>query len=205
MKIPLMKRKWFKILLILFVAGILFEGTLLVMVIRSESQPPISEPADVIIVPGAKVMPDGVLSNTLEFRVMEAAEAYRSGLGKVIIVCGAQGHDEPIAEAAAMRAYLLENYDDIPPDAVIEEGASYSTVENFRNAKKIMDARGDVTAVVITSNYHIQRSIWLARGAGIDAQGIGSRASLYPYTHWKLRIRETVAWVKYFLLDRWAA
>ena len=35
-----------------------------------------------------------------------------------------------------------------------------------------MDERGWTSAIVVTSDYHLQRALWLARDAGIEASGI---------------------------------
>ena len=188
-------------LIIALALGIIIEIVLLCLVIASEKQPEIREPADVIIILGARVMPDGRLSTTLYYRVSAALDAYNAGLGEYIIACGARGDDEPVAEAEVIAVYLIER--GVPPDVVIRDLNSYSTYENLVNARALMAERGFRTAIVTTSNYHIQRALWLCESLGIDARGIGAQASDYPLLHWTMRLRESAAWVMYFTVDKW--
>ena len=62
---------------------------------------------DAIIVLGAQVLLSGEPNTQLQWRLDAAAEAWR--LKNVpIAVCGAQGKDEPLPEAEAMRNYLVK-------------------------------------------------------------------------------------------------
>jgi uncharacterized SAM-binding protein YcdF (DUF218 family) len=188
-------------LIIALALGIIIEIVLLCMVIASEKQPEITAPADAIIILGAKVMPDGQLSTTLHYRVTAALDAYNAGWGEYIIACGARGDDEPAPEADIIAAYLTER--GVPPAFIIRDADSYNTYENLVNARALMEERGLGTAIIITSNYHVRRALWLCESLGINARGIGAQASDYPYLHWVMRLRETLSWAKYFTVDRW--
>jgi len=62
-------------------------------------------PADVAVVLGSKVNPDGVPSLMLRARLDETVELYREGYFKVVLVSGGhgrEGYDEPVV----MRHYL---------------------------------------------------------------------------------------------------
>ena len=61
--------------------------------IKEKTLPPQQE-SDVIIVLGAQVKPDGTPSEALRRRLTAALEAYRQKR-QIIIVCGAQGGNEP--------------------------------------------------------------------------------------------------------------
>ena len=155
------------------------------------------EPADCIIVLGARVRPDGTLSDSLRYRCEAALEAWREGLAPAIIVCGAQGGDEPMPEAVAMRGWLAAQ--GVPEANIVLEDASFNTEQNLENAKALMDERGWKSAVVVTSDYHLQRALWLARDAGIEASGIAAES---PHTlgMWlKDRLREACSWGVYAL------
>ena len=58
------------------------------------------EPADCIIVLGARVRPDGTLSDSLRYRCESALAAWREDLAPALIVCGAQGGDASGGAAA---------------------------------------------------------------------------------------------------------
>jgi len=153
------------------------------------------KPSDCLIVLGAKVRADGSLSNSLRWRCEAALEAWENGLAENIIVCGGQGPDEPMTEAEAMRRWLKEH--GVPEDRIFAEETSTDTRENFVNAAKIMRERGWTTAAVVTSDYHVERSLWLARDAGMDACGISAKS---PRSFWGFlyaRLRETCSWMLY--------
>lgn len=156
-----------------------------------------AQPSDCIIVLGARVWPSGRMSNSLLYRCESALEAWKSGISQNIIVTGGQGSDEPATEASVMRAYFLEN--GVPEQNVFAEETSVNTIENFRNAKKIMDANGWRTAAVATNDYHVQRALWIAGDTGIDAGGIAARSSDKISTRVVSRLRETLSWCLYAL------
>lgn len=153
--------------------------------------------SDCIIVLGARVWPSGRMSNSLRYRCESALEAWKRGIAENIIVTGGQGADEPVAEAAAMRAYFLEN--GVPENRVFWEDTSTNTIENFRNAKKIMDAQDWKTAAVVTNDYHVQRALWIAKDAEMDACGIAAKSPDRISSRIVSRLRETVSWFLYAL------
>lgn len=156
-----------------------------------------AQPSDCIIVLGARVWPSGRMSNSLLYRCESALEAWKSGVAENIIVCGGRGSDEPTTEASVMRAYFLEM--GVPEENVIAEDMSENTIQNLRNAKKIMDERGWKTAAVTTNRYHVQRALWIAGDAGIDACGIAAQNSKQVGTVILSHVRETASWVLYAL------
>lgn len=153
-------------------------------------------PSDCIIVLGAHVWMDGRMSNALTYRCEAALDAWRAGLAPSIIVCGAQGRDEPTTEAEAMREWLLAQ--GVPEDRVIPEPDSRNTVENLVNARALMAAHGFQTCAVCTNNYHLRRALWLARDAGLDACGIAAPSTRDPVSFARGRLRETCSWLLYF-------
>ena len=153
--------------------------------------------ADCIIVLGAKVHPDGRMSNCLLYRCESALEAWRQGIAPHIIVCGGKVGAEPVEEARVMAAWLREN--GVPEAYVHIEDASPDTRANLVNARKIMNDCGFGTAAVCTSDYHAARALWLARDAGIPAAGISARSPSTLRSFILGRCREVVGWVLYFL------
>ena len=190
-------RKIGMIVLILILCGALVWSGLATAVFLKEEFAQEPGPADCIIVLGARVMPDGRLSTALLRRVEKAQAMYQDGLAPLIIVCGAQGSDEPHTEAAAMRAWLVEK--GVPEEAIVEEDQSTSTEENLRNAMAIMEERGLKTAIVTTNAYHLTRAMWVAQKVGLDAQGAAALNNDFLHTRLKLRYREAVSWVLYWL------
>jgi uncharacterized SAM-binding protein YcdF (DUF218 family) len=154
-------------------------------------------PRDAIIVLGARVMPDGELSTTLLHRVQTALKAYQDGYGKLVIVCGAKGGDEPETEAGAMAKWLLVN--GLPQSALVVEDQSTDTIENLQNAKAEMQARGFTTSIIVTSDYHLTRALWLAKDQGLDAIGAAAPGNITWGQRIESRFRESLSWVNYAL------
>lgn len=186
------------IFLIVALLGAAVGGALVVCVyVRSRVQRDV-QPADCIIVLGARVWEDGTPSDALQYRLDSAIEAYEAGLSGHIIVCGAQGDNEPATEASVMKRVLMEA--GIPETSIFVEDASYNTEQNIDNAAAIMAAQGFDSAIVITSDYHVERATWLAKDAGIETVYGYPAASPRPFfTIWRLRAREAASWVVYCL------
>lgn len=152
--------------------------------------PPIGD-SDVIIVLGAQVKEDGTPSVALERRLTAALESYRQDR-QLIIVCGAQGGNEPRPEGDVMRDWLLAR--GVPDEDVVAETESFNTRENLTHAKAIMEERGLREALVVTSDYHVARALVLCRQVGIAATGKGSPSK--PEYFIKNHFREGLSWIK---------
>lgn len=151
------------------------------------------EASDCLIILGAKVYSGGP-SPALKARLDRALELYGQGYAGYFIVCGAQGADEPIAEALSMRDYLIEN--GVPEGKVFCDTASTNTRENLAQAKAIMDENGFASAIICTTDYHAQRALWEARGMGMTACAARAR---YAFKGKALgRLRETVSWIAHY-------
>lgn len=186
-----------KALIALVLAGIVAYGAVVAAVCVSAGTryPPVN--ADCVIVLGARVWPEGQPSNALLYRCESALEAWREGRVSAMILCGGQGGNEPMTEAACMRNWLVEN--GVSEDALYLDEESENTVQNLDNAKTIMAAQGFRTAAVCTSDYHLRRALWIARDAGIDACGIAA-ASPRKVDSWIVgRLRESCSWILYWI------
>ncbi|MDR1821984.1 MAG: YdcF family protein [Oscillospiraceae bacterium] len=145
---------------------------------------------DAVIVLGAGLRGE-TPSYPLRARLEKAAEYYARNPSCVIAVCGAQGANEAITEAEAMRRYLAAN--GVPNEAIIMETRSVTTYQNLTFADELLAERfpEGYRAVVITSAFHVFRAGRLAHGAGINAAHIGADIGLFgaPANY----IRELVA------------
>lgn len=148
--------------------------------------------ADVIIVLGAKVNPDGTPSNTLEYRLDAAKQAYDEKRASHIIVTGGQGKDENEPEAVCMKRRLVLS--GIPPERIFEETASGNTIENLRNAKAIMDREGFGTSIIATTDYHMDRARLIAKRLGIPAGAACARPGRKFSTRITAYMREAASW-----------
>ena len=182
-------------LLIIVLIGIVLYLLLFLVVLYAQYHVPGPQIGyEAIIVLGAQVKKDGSPSVQLSWRLDAAAEAYQSH-PVPIVVCGAQGSDEPATEASVMKAYLVNL--GIPEDQILMDDMSFSTNQNLRNAHELLGSTEKV--LIVTSDYHLPRSLMIARREGLDACGIGS-PTLGGFYWLKNHARETLAWVKYFLV-----
>ncbi len=190
-----------KITAVIAVLGVVTFGALMGYVCIQEGKIPqkasdLQTDYDAVIVLGAQVKPDGVPSVQLSLRLDRAAEVWEQKQVPVV-VCGAQGKDEPEPEADTMKRYLQAK--GIPGDMILADTDSFNTEQNLEHAKKMLDEYPeDIRKVVlVTSDYHVPRAMALAEDLGLDAAGVGSPC-LQEY--WlKNHSREGLAWVKYWL------
>lgn len=153
-------------------------------------------PANCVIVLGARVWPDGRMSNVLINRCEKALWAYRAGLGDQLILCGGRGKNEPLSEAEAMKSYLLKNA--VPEARIHCDTASVRTRENLENALTIMRRLNCQTAVIVTTDYHVRRALWLATDLKISACALASAPSKRAATRLRALISESLSWILYF-------
>ncbi len=150
---------------------------------------------DFIIILGSKIRKDGTLTPLLKGRVDKAIEfakkQYKNNKKKIIYVpSGGKGNDEVIAEAEAIKRYLLS--EGIKEQQIILENKSTNTIENMKFSKhKIDEINNNAKIVFSTTNYHVFRSGVIANSQGIECEGIGSKTKWYFYTN--ALIREFIA------------
>lgn len=150
---------------------------------------------DFVIILGSKISKNGTLPPLLKGRVDKAIEfgnrQYEMTKKKIIYVpSGGKGKDEVMAEAEAIKKYLLEK--GIKEEQILIEDKSTSTIENMRFSKdKIDNAKKDAKISFATTNYHVFRSGVIASEQGLDAEGMGSKTKWYFYSN--ALIREFIA------------
>jgi SanA protein len=123
-------------------------------------------------------------------RVAQALALYRTGAVDRIIVSGDHGswsYDEP----GAMRDELLAH--GVPARAVFTDHAGFDTWSTMRRAAEVF---GVHSAIVVTQGFHLPRALFLARAAGLDAQGVASDLQPYGRSGLAATVREAAARVK---------
>ena len=191
---PRMLKVGLCVLLALVLMGAAGALALMGFVYYMETHLPEQIESDVIIVLGAQVKEDGTPSVALERRLTAALQSYQEKR-QTIIVCGAQGGNEPRAEGDVMRDWLLAR--GVAEPDVVAETESFNTRENLQNARTIMQERGLTQALVVTSDYHVARALMLCRQEGVAATGKGSPSK--PEYFIKNHFREGLSWIKLML------
>ncbi|HEY6731432.1 MAG TPA: ElyC/SanA/YdcF family protein [Solirubrobacterales bacterium] len=146
--------------------------------------------AQVAIVPGALVKPDGEMSAMLADRVAQAAALWHAGKVEKVLVSGDHGtwkYDEP----DTMRKALVR--DGVSPEDIFEDHAGFDTWATMVRAKSIFQVRD---AVVITQGFHMPRALYLADAAGIEATGLTADLHQWGYQGRKSSVREVLSRVK---------
>lgn len=123
-------------------------------------------------------------------RVKAAAKAYREGYSDVIIACGGRTEGHHISEAEVMHALLLE--EGVPENAILLENKSQVTIENMRFAADVMGGAKGKCVLVVTSDYHVRRSVLTAMRAGFRAKGYG--AALEHDEDWRRKKNQELAY-----------
>ncbi|MEU4361839.1 YdcF family protein [Promicromonospora sp. NPDC023987] len=144
---------------------------------RVRHDPSEIEKADAVIVLGAGLRTDGTPSTYLRRRVEEGAALYRAGIAPTVILSG-DAHDNADGtrydEPGSMRAWLLDNDLGVPDDAIVLDREGFNTTATCRRAHDLYGVR---TAVVVTQDYHLRRTLFSCVEAGLDAVGVGVSAA----------------------------
>lgn len=149
--------------------------------------------SDVAIVLGSKVNPDGSLSPRLQARLDRALALHRQKRVATIIVSGGFGN-EGYDEALVMKDYLVQN--GIPHDAIIADQHGDNTEATARHSAAIMAQRGWQSAVVVTQYFHVARSAWALRRAGVS-QVTTAHPAYFEWRDVYSLLRELVACIAY--------
>lgn len=151
--------------------------------------------ADFVIVLGAKV--NGTYpSLSLKARLDTAVEYLNKYPEAKVIVSGGQGPDEGISEAQCMYNYLVDA--GIENRRIIMENKSTDTKENLDFSANFLDKAND-SVVLITNDFHVFRSVKIAKKAGyvnVSGQAAPSLWYLVPTNY----AREFLAVIKDFLM-----
>nr|AYM53941.1 hypothetical protein [Corallococcus coralloides] len=124
-----------------------------------------AEPADAVVVLGARVLPGGVPSGALRARTEKAVELYQRGLASRLVFSGGVGVNPP-SEARVMLT--LATRLGVPAEACVLEEESHSTEENARFSAKLLRELGARRVVVVSDPYHLLRARQYFRLNGLD-------------------------------------
>jgi vancomycin permeability regulator SanA len=135
----------------------------IVWLIADGFRPPVL-PADVVIVLGSKVHPDGKPSSGLQRRLERAQQLFRLGAVQAIIVSGGRGV-EGFQEADVMRRVLMQA--GVPADKIITDRTGNNTRLTAIHGASIMHSHSWHSAVVVSQYYHVPRAKMAFRQEGI--------------------------------------
>lgn len=121
---------------------------------------------DAVVVLGASVFADGTPSDILADRLEVAADLYKAGAAREVIVSG-DNTDAHYNESEAMRDYLVDL--GVPEEKIIVDRLGTDTYASMYRAKY---AYGCNRIIVVTQAYHLYRALMIAQGLGMEAGGV---------------------------------
>ncbi len=152
--------------------------------------------ADVAVVLGARVYPDGTLSLALSDRLDTAADLFRDGRVRFVLVSGATGV-EGINEAGAMRSYLLDA--GLPEDRILVDPEGVNTLATARNTRRLMNEQRLTSALIVSHYFHLARCKLLFEEQGVAAVTVPARMSRRLVLEAYYVFRECVGYLWYAL------
>ncbi len=156
--------KLFRTVAAVVVAGYLAAAAALALVGLQDH----AAPADLIVVPGSTVQPDGTPSERLGARLDAAIALFNEHQAPAIFVSGGvaeEGHDE----AAAMARYLIAH--GVPASAVVQDPLGFDTAATAANVAAYLRANKLRSALVATQYYHVARTTLALQRHGVTVTG----------------------------------
>lgn len=130
---------------------------------------------DAIIVLGAGILQEKV-TPLLASRIDLGIKLLYENPHAVLILSGGQGEGETISESEAMYAYCVER--GVDPNRMRQESNSRNTEQNLAFSYALIDDP-KANIAIVTTRYHVFRALALARRAGVDCVGYGSKTKWY--------------------------
>lgn len=127
--------------------------------------------AEYVIVLGAGLKKDKP-TRALRYRIETAAKYAKENKRAKIIVSGGKGNDELISEAECMKRELIKL--GIGEERIIKEDLSTNTFENMKFSKQLIN-NDKTKGIVVTNDYHLFRSLKLAKKQGLNVVGLPAR------------------------------
>ena len=190
-----------KVFLVLVLLGTLVFGALLGLVLGGAHDSIDGDP-QVMIILGCQLHDWGP-SVMLQDRLDKALDYLKDHPEVVVVVSGGQGENEPTSEAQGMADYLADH--GFARENIILETQSHNTHQNLTySARHLEEAGVDIkSGVMIVSNgFHLTRARMLAGRAGFENISTLAAPSSHVPSRLKMYVREPIALVKSFVLDR---
>lgn len=168
----------------------------IVIYIYAEKKP--SQHAQTMVILGSQVIgTPAIASPTLADRLDVAVQYLNQNPQTKVVVCGGQGEDESATEASVMAKYLIDK--GIEANRVYQEDKSRRTAEQFIFANRVLPLGN---TVVVTNDFHILRSIMLAKRSGVhDVSGLSAPLAFNNGDKYVALIREPLALANSWLFD----
>lgn len=121
---------------------------------------------------------NGRPTKDLLYRLNAALEFLEANPNAKLVITGGNPDKNGVTEAEVMEKMLIKR--GVKKERIILEDQSESTKTNFRNTMEIVGC--DSPIVLITSNYHMNRAVKIAKKAGFQTvYRLPARSEFFPY------------------------
>ena len=151
---------------------------------------------DAIVLLGVGLDKNDRPTEEMHARVRAAAKAFREGYADRIVACGGVTEGHAVSEADVMEELLA--LEGIQGAAVLKEDRSQITIENMKFAANVLGGAKGKRVLVVTSDYHVRRSVLTAMRAGFRARGYA--AALPHDAAWQEKKSKELAYTADMLL-----
>jgi len=152
-------------------------------------------PADLAIVLGNTVNPDGQPSARLQARLDKAVQLYQQGWFTQVLVSGGLGQ-EGFDEATVMKRYLIEH--GLPEAQIHIDSLGNTTRDSANHAAELMQIHGWRSALVISQFFHLPRCKLALHQAGLTAI-YSAHANFFEPRDLYSTLREVPAYISYLM------
>ena len=194
---------WLKAIAALVLAGALSFCALLGAVLYGSYDHITGEPR-VMVILGCQVMADGDPSVLLQDRLDTALDYLEEHPDLTVVVSGGQGSNEPVSEARCMADVLIQG--GVAEEQIRLEDQSSNTMENLVFSRELLAREGievgETDVLVVSNGFHLTRARMLAGRFGYGEISTLAAPSSHLPSRLYMYIREPLALVKSFLLDR---
>ncbi|HEY6012947.1 MAG TPA: YdcF family protein, partial [Candidatus Limnocylindrales bacterium] len=118
---------------------------------------------------------DGRPSPVFAARLDHGVALFLAGDAPRLVLTGGKAAGDRTTEAAVGRAFAIEH--GVPPEAIIVEDRSRTTLESVRAVAALLEADGASSALFVSDRPHMLRVLRMAADAGITAWGSPTRTS----------------------------
>ncbi len=145
---------------------------------------------DCIMILGAGVR-NGRPSPILRDRLLRGYQLYRAGVSPKILLSG-DHHRQNYDELAAMQTYMRD--EGVPDSDIFLDHAGLSTYDSMMRASRVFGVK---KMIIVTQEFHINRALYLAEQAGIEAVAVSAPHTVYSGAMYR-NMREVLARSKDF-------
>lgn len=143
------------------------------------------------LVLGARVWPDGKMSDMFQDRVDAAIDLYKTRKVQKILVSGDHGTKNYDEVDTAKNYLLLKGIDG---KDIFLDHAGFDTYDSVYRAKDIFQVQ---SMIIVSQRYHLPRALYIAKNLGIDAVGAPADFRIYggqQYRDWREIPADVKAW-----------